>query len=102
MIYAVNLSAYSVLGTAFGTALGPALGTGIQLKEDLCQVAKKTQFNSVVSTGHLSPDRELMPRKEENRKMQDAVTSLTELLAFLGGIQAHKRQSKQLLIKLLI
>lgn len=58
MIYAVNLSAYSVLGIAFGTALGPALGTGIQLKEDLCQVAKKTQFNSGVS-GHLSPDREL-------------------------------------------
>lgn len=34
MIYATNLSAYSVLGAA--------LGTGIQLKEDLCQVAKKT------------------------------------------------------------
>lgn len=66
--------------------LGIAVEIGILWRDDPIKVTKETPFNSEVSTEHfLSPDRELVLRQEENKKMYNAVTSLKEPLALQGG-----------------
>lgn len=72
--------------------LGIAVEIGILWRDDPIKVTKETPFNSEVSTEHfLSPNRELVLRQEENKKMYNAVTFLKEPLALQGreGVDKH-------------